>query len=72
MSHPNICVRCGAQTHPSVEHVCKDVAARYQRRKRQADAVEEIISPAYADAIQRRAVAEAIVTTLARMGVTED
>lgn len=70
MTTPVICVRCGAVGHPDVEHVCADIARRLARREKQAAAVRELLLDAYGDA--NGALAEKIVATLARMGVTED
>lgn len=70
MSTPVTCVRCGVTGHPNVEHICADVKRRHERRVKQAAAVRALLLNAYGDA--NGTLAEEIVATLARMGVTED
>lgn len=69
------CERCGAMSNTlDPPHLCKDLAARLKRRERQVKAVNHILwdlGLAMDPSVRRRA-AEDIVSTLARLGVTED
>ena len=76
MSNPRTCTRCGATIiPPSAEHTCPDVARRWAKRQKQAQAVDDLLKKALPGLLyndDRQALAHAIVATLANLGIDQD
>lgn len=76
MSTPRTCTRCQAAiVPPSAEHTCTDVARRWAKRHKQAQAVDDLLKRALPGMLyndDRQALAEAIVATLANLGIDQD
>jgi hypothetical protein len=67
------CERCKAESNTlDPPHLCKDIAARLKRRERQADAVERELLGKVLDGIDNRALAQRLVESMARTGVTDE